>query len=240
MKKKKLLTAKDVAQLLATPMVTVLRWAYQGKIPCKRKKSGYVFIENEIFDWARSHDLLLVDKHKKDTDAAAGTRIDESIILKKSIQHGGIIRNLEGSDIYSVLKSAVETLKLPEDADKEMVLNELLNREEIASTGMGKGVAIPHPRSTLNLNLEHPIITMAFLEQPVDFNAVDGEDVFVLFLMLSLNTQTHLRLLSRLSICLRDKEFLALLKKRAGEGDILSKIEQIETKLGKEKDSDTD
>lgn len=240
MKKKKILTAKDVAQLLSTPMVTVLRWAYQGKIPCKRKESGYVFLENEIIDWARSHDLLLVDKKKKDTGAAAGTRKDESIILKKAIQHGGIIRSLKGSDIYSVLKNAVETLKLPEDADREMVLNELLNREEIASTGIGKGVAIPHPRTTLNLNLEHPIITMAFLEQPVDFNAVDGERVFVLFLMLSPTTQTHLKLLSRLSICLRDREFLTLLKKRAGENDILSKIEQIENKLKKEKESDSD
>jgi PTS system nitrogen regulatory IIA component len=136
------------------------------------------------------------------------------------------------------LKHAVEQLRLPEGADREMVLNELLNREEIASTGMGKGVAIPHPRSALNLNLEHPIITMAFLEQPVDFNAVDGEDVFVLFLVLSPNTQTHLKLLSRLSMCLRDKEFMALLRKKAGENDLLSKIEQIEMKLGKDNEPD--
>jgi PTS system nitrogen regulatory IIA component len=234
MKKKKILTAKEVAQLLQTPMVTVLRWVYQGKIPCKQKKSGCVFNENEICEWARSHDLLLADKLEKEPDALTQLRQEESFSLKRAVEQGGIIRNLEGSDIYSVLKHAVGRLKLPENADREMLFNELINREEIASTGIGKGVAIPHPRNALNLNLEQPLITTAFLEQPVDFNAVDGEKVFVLFLMLSPHTRIHLKLLSRLSMCLRDKEFLATLEKKAGEKEILAKIEQIEKKLGKD------
>jgi PTS system nitrogen regulatory IIA component len=228
MKEKKRLTSKEVAQLLGTSMVTVLRWAYQGKIPCKLKKDIYSFKKNEIIQWAKAHDLLV----KKEEDKETKTHKEDPVSLKKAIQRGGFIYNLEGSDIFSVLKNAVDKISFPQGTDKELVFNELINREEIASTGIGKGVAIPHSRTTLNLNLVNPVIPVVFLKQPVDFNAVDGGDIFVLFFMFSPSTQIHLKLLSRLSICLRDKEFLSLLKNRASENEILAKIEQIEKKLG--------
>jgi PTS system nitrogen regulatory IIA component len=168
---------------------------------------------------------------KKEEDKKTSTHKEELVSLKKAIQRGGFIYNLEGSDIFSVLKSAVDKINFPEGTDRELVFNELINREEIASTGIGKGVAIPHPRTALNLNLENPVIPVVFLKQPVDFNAVDGKDIFVLFFMFSPSTQIHLKMLARLSICLRDKEFLSLLKNRAGENEILGKIEQIEKEL---------
>jgi PTS system nitrogen regulatory IIA component len=232
MKEKKRLTAKEVAQLLGTSMVTVLRWAYQGKIPCKLKKDTYSFKKNEILDWAKAHDLLV----KKEEDKKTSTHKEELVSLKKAIQRGGFIYNLEGSDIFFVLKNAVDKINFPEGTDKELVFNELINREEIASTGIGKGVAIPHPRTALNLNMENPVIPVVFLKHPVDFNAVDGKDIFVLFFMFSPSTQIHLKMLSRLSICLRDKEFLSLLKNRASENEMLGKIEQIEKKLGHDAD----
>jgi PTS system nitrogen regulatory IIA component len=232
MKEKKRLTAKEVAQLLGTSMVTVLRWAYQGKIPCKLKKDTYSFKKNEIIQWAKAHDLLV----KKEEDKKYETQAEESVSLKKAIQRGGFIYNLEGSDIFSVLKNAVEKINFPQGTDKDLVFNELINREEIASTGIGRGVAIPHPRTALNLNLENPVIPVVFLKNPVDFIAVDGGDIFVLFFMFSPSTQIHLKLLSRLSLCLRDKEFLSLLKNKTYENEILTKIEQIEKKLGHDAD----
>jgi PTS system nitrogen regulatory IIA component len=228
MKEKKHLTAKEVAQLLSTSMVTVLRLAYQGKIPCKLKKDTYSFKKNEIIQWAKEHDLLVL---KEEVDKKLETPPEESISLKKTIQQSGFIYNLEGSDIISVLKNAVDKINFPKGTDKEWVFNELINREEIASTGIGKGVAIPHPRTTLNINLEDPLVPVVFLKHSVDFNAVDGKNIFVLFFMFSPSTQIHLKLLSRLSICLQDKEFLSLLKSHASEKEILEKIEQIEIKL---------
>lgn len=228
MKEKKILTAKEVARLLGTPLVTVQRWAHQGKIPCKFKHNCFCFKKNEIIGWAKSHDLLLV---KKEDKSKAAPEAEESVSLRKAVQWGGIIKDLEGSDIYTVLKHAVEKIEFPDGTDRVLVLNELLNREEIASTGIGKGVAIPHPRRTLNLDLGYPLIPMAFLKEPVDFNAVDGEEIVVLFLMFSPSTQIHLKLLSRLSLCLRSKEFLSLLKKGPDEKELLAAIEKMEKKL---------
>lgn len=141
MKEKKRLTAKEVAHLLGTSMVTVLRWAYQGKIPCKLKKDTYFFKKNEIIEWAKAHDLMV----KKEEDKKTSTHEEELVSLKKAIQQGGFIYNLEGSDIFSVLKNAVDKINFPEGTDKELVFNELINREEIASTGIAKAWPSPTP-----------------------------------------------------------------------------------------------
>lgn len=225
MSERKYLTAKEVAELLGTPLVTVLRWAHQGKIPARQKDEGYLFKENEMIEWARTHHISLVegdninllDKPKRD-----------ALSLMRAIDQGGVLDHLKGRDIYSVLQQAVELITLPGYTDKELLLNELINREEIASTGIGKGVAIPHPRRTLNLNLEHPIIPVVFLDHPVDFNAVDGEDIFVLFFMFSPSTEVHLKLLSRLSYCLRYPSFINLLKEHPDKKKLLAAVEEIE------------
>jgi PTS system nitrogen regulatory IIA component len=210
-------------------MVTVQRWAYQGKIPCKLKKDGYVFKRSEIEEWAKAHDFSLAGEPGLETAPAAPK--EKIFSLRKAVERGGVVHSVPGTDIYSVLKHAVDSVILPEGADRELVFNELINREEIASTGIGKGVAIPHPRCTLNLQLEAPVIPVVFLKQPVDFNAVDGLPVFVLFLIFSPDTRVHLKLLSRLSLCLRGKSFLELLKQRPGEGELLEGIGRAEEEL---------
>jgi len=54
------------------------------------------------------------------------------------------------------------------------------------------------------------MITTCFLKNEIDFNAVDKKPVFVLFLMLCSTTKLHLKLLSKLSLCLREKAFISL------------------------------
>lgn len=231
MEKTKYISAKEVAQALGIPMVTVIRWAHQGKIPCKLKRDGYVFDWDEISDWAGSHDFVPMNKKTLYNDSTQ----DETISLRKAIERGEFIYNLPGCDIYSILKNALEKITLPEGTNKDKVLHELISREEIASTGIGKGVAIPHPRCTLNLKLEKPVIFVIFLERSIDFSAVDGKEVFVLFMMFSPCTEVHLKLLSRLSLCLREESFLTLLKDRAQKDKILSEIQRIETLFDSQK-----
>lgn len=229
MKKNTRLTPRDVARLLDTPLVTVQRWAYQGKIPCKHKKDGYVFKRSDIEEWAEAHDFTISDGSADQPDVSPPS--NKPFNLRRAIERGGVIKGLEGTDIYSVLKNAVDSISLPEGADREMVFNELINREEIASTGIGNGVAIPHPRGALNIHLNAPIIPVVFLKRPVDFNSVDGRPVFVLFLIFSPNTQVHLKLLSRLSMCLRDKSFREQLENKPSEQQVLEAIARVEAEL---------
>ena len=224
MKDENILTAKEVSQLLHIPLVTVQRWVHQGKIPCKFKNNDYFFKKTELFEWAKAHNIHISPQET----APVVEENQETHILGNSIRRGGIFYKLTGDDIYTVMKNAVDTMDFPENIDRESILNELINREEIASTGIGKGVAIPHPRAALDMHLQEPMIPIFFLEKDIDFNSVDKQPVFVLFFMLSPNVNVHLKLLSRLSFCLRDELFMTLLREKQPEEDILERIKEIE------------
>lgn len=73
----------------------------------------------------------------------------------------------------------------------------------LGSTGIGDGIAIPHPRSPLIFNLPHASLTLSFLEKPIDFGALDGKPVFAAFTILSQTVRGHIHLISRLAHVLR-------------------------------------
>src|SRR5438034_985186 len=58
-------------------------------------------------------------------------------------------------------------------------------REALQSTGVGDGIAIPHVRNPIVLHVSRPMITLCFLERPIDFGALDGKPVHVLFSLIS-------------------------------------------------------
>jgi PTS system nitrogen regulatory IIA component len=73
--------------------------------------------------------------------------------------------------------SAAATLKL----DAESIASEILKREELGSTGIGAGVAVPHARIK---GLDKPHGVLVRLRQPMDFDAIDGQPVDLVFLLL--------------------------------------------------------
>ena len=79
--------------------------------------------------------------------------------------------------LEQMAKKAAAKLKLPEDN----ILFELLKREGLGSTGMGNGVAIPHARFAA---INRPFDTIARLKQPIDFDAIDGQPVDIVFMLL--------------------------------------------------------
>ncbi len=82
-------------------------------------------------------------------------------------------------------KELLETLGLAASRHVQIpaqeIVSELLKREAFGSTGMGDGVAIPHARFA---SLEKPVGVLAKLRQPIDFEAVDGQPVDLVFLLL--------------------------------------------------------
>jgi PTS system nitrogen regulatory IIA component len=87
----------------------------------------------------------------------------------------------------------------------EKIFQVLLERERLGSTGLGKGVAIPHARVP---DLPHTVAAMLTLESPVDFESVDGQPVDIAFALLvpEDDTDNHLQHLSRLVTLFRDPD----------------------------------
>ena len=118
-----------------------------------------------------------------------------------------IIPEFKGSTKKQVLEELVEALASNKgEIDKVELLNALLEREKLGSTGIGDGVAIPHGK--LN-GLDNIILLFGKSGQGVDFDAIDRKPVCMVFLLVAPadSAGLHLKALARLSRMLREKEF---------------------------------
>ena len=225
--KKKYLTEKNTAKLLDVSPVTIQRWRQQGKIPFKIIKDKIYFNKKEIMDWAKEHDFSLQAAEQDNT------KNKDNFYLYKAIKNGGIYYNIQGNDVYSILENAIKKLDFIKPDDSAMLLDELLKREELASTGIGKGVAIPHPRTRLDLNLKEAHVPVFFPENPVEYNALDGQKVFALFMLFTTTTKEHLKLLSKISFVLGNSDLITILQNKNKNDDFIEKIRAIENASAK-------
>lgn len=107
--------------------------------------------------------------------------------------------------------------------DARLVVDGLLAREKLGSTAMGGGVAIPHARLP---GLKTIVGLFARLEKPADFEAVDGQGVDLVFVLLAPEESgaDHLRALARVSRLLRDPELRRKLRDTAEGGALYALI----------------
>jgi PTS system nitrogen regulatory IIA component len=220
-----MLSIKDVAQRLNLPIETVLRWVRQGKIPMQSIRGEYVIRLEMLERWATDHKL---DVHAPAATATTDTEPDFDGIVP-ALERGGVFYDVDGDRRDSALRSVVELIPNIDISDRGLVLETLLERETLASTGIGHGIALPHPRSNPGLALALPQITTCFLSHPVDFEAVDGRPVSILMVLLSRTTRQHVTMLSRLSFYLRDGGFRKFLLSRPARDDIFNAISSMES-----------
>lgn len=95
--------------------------------------------------------------------------------------------------------------------DARMILETLVQRENLGSTGVGRGIAIPHGRMA---GLDRIMSVFARLETPIPFDAIDGEPVDLMFLLLAPQHAgaEHLKALARISRLLRDTHAIETLR----------------------------
>jgi PTS system fructose-specific IIC component len=108
------------------------------------------------------------------------------------------------------------------------VVEELMNRERETSTGIGKGVAIPHK---LMRGIRASMICFGRTGTPINFDALDGKQVDLFFLLLGPegSTNTHLRLLSKLSRYVHSDTFLAALRQAETAAEVINIFSREET-----------
>lgn len=109
--------------------------------------------------------------------------------------------------------------------DADDLFRRLVNRERLGSTGLGKGIAIPHCRID---NCTGPIGAMITLENPVDFDAIDGEPVDVLFALLVPEDahDDHLKALATLAGAFNDQSFRQRLRQANSDATLFETIIQ--------------
>lgn len=119
--------------------------------------------------------------------------------LENILTPGRSLVNVPGGSKKRVLEQIADLIgrEVPE-LDTQDVFEKLVNREKLGSTGFGNGIAIPHCRLEA---CQSPISAVLSLEKPVDFDAIDGAPVDLLFVLLvpQAATDEHLKLLSQIA-----------------------------------------
>ncbi|MCD6261980.1 MAG: PTS sugar transporter subunit IIA [Deltaproteobacteria bacterium] len=223
---------KTAARMLGTSEATLRRWARQGKIPTAEKFETYVFRKEDLCKWARERNIPLID----DSVIKSPTVEIKEIPLSECMIRGKVFFGIRGETPEDVIAVASRLIPLPNTVDRKLLLDRLLQREALASTGIGNGIAVPHPRYPIEDIPAGGMITTCFLEKEIDFHAIDNQPVFVLFIILSPDTKTHLRILSRLSFCLKDNGFIQFLRQQPSPEALFEKVHNIEQKINRSDD----
>ena len=214
------LDAHEAARLLFLTSDEVHRLAREGTLPSCRVHDQYRFNRVEILEWARTRDHRIAP----DICAPGGP----TGRLSAALERGSVHHRVPGSTTREVLGAVTRLPTIPPSVDRGLLLQLLLSREAMASTGIGGGIALPHPRDPLVFPADGPIVLCCFLEHPVDFGAVDGQPVRTVFTLLSPSIQLHLATLGWLTYTLHDPTMCALLDRRAPGEAILGHVRRLE------------
>lgn len=216
-----LLTVRDVVRMLGIGEDDLFRMVEDAEIPACKVHGQYRFNRDEVLEWATARRLSL---RAPPAQGTAGTlpRLDEAL------RAGGVYRAINGPDKKTVLTAAMSAIRLPKGVDRAFLTQMLLAREEMASTGIGEGIAIPHVRNPVVLPIPESMVSLCYLDSPVEFGAIDGKPVDTMFLIFSTSTRGHLHILSRLMLALRDERFRAGLKERCDCGQLAGELARIE------------
>lgn len=221
------LTVRDVCSLLSVSENTVYRWINQGTLPANRIDDQYRFNRAELLEWATARRLAVSAELFDEPESEAAPVPD----LAEALEAGGIFHGVGGTDKASALRAMVERLRVPQDLDREFLAHVLLAREHLQSTGIGDGVAIPHVRNPIVLNVARPLTTLCFLARPVAFEALDGKPVHALFSLICPTVRAHLALLARLSFALHDERFKRVVAEQGAAADVLAEARRVEQAL---------
>ncbi|HEX7376231.1 MAG TPA: PTS sugar transporter subunit IIA [Pirellulales bacterium] len=146
------------------------------------------------------------------------------------VSREAIRAELTAEDKEGVIREMVQALldasKIAE-SEYESIVKSVMKREELGSTGIGRGVAVPH---TKHASIERLVGTVAVSGEGVDFASLDGEKVHLFFLLISPHDRPtdHLRALENVSRQLRDETFCKFLKQAKSAEDILQLLDEAD------------
>lgn len=218
------LTLREAAGYLGVSDAVVRRWITERDLPVHKANERLYLNAVELWEWAAEHGVEVSRKLVEHARRAPDTVAPMSELLKA----GGIFYDVDGTEKRDVLKEFVARLPLPPEQDRATLLSVLEAREAMGSTGIGDGVAIPHVRNPIVLHVDQAFVTLGLLRHPIDFGAIDGKPVDVLFMVVSPTVPVHLRILAQLGFLLRDQELREMLRRRAPKDEIIGRIEYLE------------
>ncbi len=148
-----------------------------------------------------------------------------SFLSPKAIKIG-----LKASTKAEVLEELVDVLaEVKEMGERKAIVKALMERENLGSTGIGQGIAIPHGKTD---RVNELVAVLGVSRKGVNFEALDGEAVYIFFLLVAPKETAgpHLKALAQISRLLRDNYFCELIKRCQSPEELYQLIKNEEEK----------
>jgi PTS system nitrogen regulatory IIA component len=161
--------------------------------------------------------------------------MDTDIPLSTLVERGGVFYDVAGNSVDTVMAEFIRLLPGPfslardcrgDQEFKTALLKAVLEREALMSTGIGRGIALPHPRNPMAEKTQFAAI--GFPALPIDWKALDGRPVYSILLIVSDSSRFHLRTISKINFLCANEKFLSLLKDRPSSAMIIKTIQEVE------------
>jgi len=138
-----------------------------------------------------------------------------------------ILEDLVSTDKKGILEELVAPVAKVANVSEKGLVEVLLDRERLGSTGIGGGVGIPHGKLK---NLDNIVLGFGLSRKGVDFESMDGKLTHVFFLLVTPENSTglHLKMLARISRLLKDESFKEQLINAACQEEIFSIIQEAD------------
>jgi PTS system nitrogen regulatory IIA component len=225
---------EQLAAYLHRDVREVSKLANRGHLPGKKVAGQWRFSSSEINYWIETK----LPEYTADELAALEQRgnprdIEDEPLVFSMMSEGTVAVPLHASTKASLFK---ELVNLAEQSwqiyDSEALLSAIKQREELVSTALPGGVALPHPHQPLSAKAQgESVIAFARTTSGIPLGAPDGALTDLFFLVSCRTADTHLRVLARLSRMMMREGFLDELRSAENAGDALQLIEQAERAL---------
>ena len=149
-------------------------------------------------------------------------------ILKDAVQ-----TEIKADNKQGVIREMVQSILNADGIKKEEfegIVKAIIRREELGSTGIGRGIAVPH---TKHPSVERLVGCVAVSQAGIDFDSLDCEKVHLFFLLVSPwdRPGEHLRALEHITRQLKDETFCRFLKQSKTKDDILTLLEEADNNM---------
>jgi len=219
-----ILTLKELADYLKLNDRTVLRMLKNGQIQGTKLGGQWRFNGSEI-------DQLFFPNKSKSDDVPLSelTHSQFGIQLSRLITTERIFLDMKATTAEEAINELVDG-----QVFNKLVLNvnelraKCLERENMLSTGVGNGIAVPHPRDPIPTLRASGCIVFGRSVQGIDFNAVDGKPVHLFFLLCSQTADLHLYLMGKIATLLRNADFVDVCMKCKTPDELIRAMMEIE------------
>lgn len=229
---------RQVASYVHLDMRAVVKLASRGDIPCRKVAGQYVFRKSDVDHWIESH------MHTLDKDRLAG--IERGVIahhgfdgddsddgdypfICRMIPRNALAVPLKARTRESALRALVD---LADRAEliyaRDDLLGEIRQREQLCSTALWPGVALPHPRHPLPYDIAASFVVAGLTISGIPYGCPDGSLTRLFFLVCCKDDRTHLHVLARLAQMLHNQSDIDRLMAVESAEEFYDILQQLE------------